>query len=90
MNVKDDSRLGRENSVTPIISLAPHLKPDESKLKREAQIQDFNLSIGTISVTIEGTEKKPDKIPPRRAQTDNRSGSDNSGTRLSRHYIRTR
>ncbi len=61
----------------------------ESKQKAEPDIQDFNLSIGTISLTIEEPQKEiQKKEPPQPAKVETRSGRESSSSRLSRHYIR--
>ena len=61
----------------------------ESKQKEAPDIQDFNLSIGTISLTIEEPQKEiQKKEPPQPAKVETRSSSESSSSRLSRHYIR--
>ncbi|MCD4768157.1 MAG: hypothetical protein K8R34_16850 [Methanosarcinales archaeon] len=61
----------------------------ESEQKAEPDIQDFNLSIGTISLTIEEPQKEIQKKEPLQpAKVETRSSSESSSSRLSRHYIR--
>jgi len=61
----------------------------ESKQKEAPDIQDFNLSIGTISLTIEEPQKEiQKKEPPQPAKVETRSSRESSSSRLSRHYIR--
>lgn len=61
----------------------------ESKQKETPDIQDFNLSIGTISLTIEEPQKEiQNKEPPQPAKVETRPSRESSSSRLSRHYIR--
>jgi hypothetical protein len=61
----------------------------ETKQKVAPDIQDFNLSIGTISLTIEEPQKEIRKIePPQPAKVERPSSRESGSSRLSRHYIR--
>ena len=61
----------------------------EPKQKEAPDIQDFNLSIGTISLTIEEPQKEIEKKEPQQpAKVETRPSRESSSSRLSRHYIR--
>ncbi len=75
---------GKKEAKPQFIPVIP-----ESKQKEAPDIQDFNLSIGTISLTIEEPQKEiQKKEPPQPAKVETRSSRESSSSRLSRHYIR--
>ena len=75
---------GKKEAKPQFIPVIP-----ESEQKAEPDIQDFNLSIGTISLTIEEPQKEiQKKEPPQPAKVETRSSRESSSSRLSRHYIR--
>ncbi len=75
---------GKKEGSSQLIQIIP-----ESEQKVEPDIQDFNLSIGTISLTIEEPQKEiQKKEPPQPAKVETRSSRESSSSRLSRHYIR--
>lgn len=58
--------------------------------KQRSELNDFHLSIGTISLIIEDPRAKDTRKEPSRAiKVENRSMRENENSRLSRHYIRT-
>jgi hypothetical protein len=66
---------------------ASYPKPVEQRGKEGPEINDFHLSIGTISLTIEEPQKgTQSKEPPRMIKAESREQKETS--RLSRHYIR--
>jgi hypothetical protein len=66
---------------------ASYPKPVEQRGKEGPEINDFHLSIGTISLTIEEPQKGTQgKEPPRMIKAESREQKETS--RLSRHYIR--
>jgi hypothetical protein len=63
-------------------------KPIESQKSREPDVQDFQLSIGTIKITVEEPQSM---VPPQSAKSNRPTKTPSpasSSTRLSRHYIR--
>jgi len=75
---------GKKEAKPQFIPVIP-----ESEQKEAPDIQDFNLSIGTISLTIEEPQKEiQKKEPPQPAKVETRSSRESSSSRLSRHYIR--
>jgi hypothetical protein len=66
-----------------------YAKPIGSHQDREPQIHDFHLSIGTISLTIEGSQQKiqSDKSE-QKIRRNEISTKENNSSRLHRHYIR--
>ena len=63
----------------------------ESQQREEPDIHDFHLSIGTISLTIEGPQKEvQSNQPPQVIRGERKSDRESVASRLSRHYIRIR
>lgn len=64
--------------------------PDiRSRKPQSYPINDFNLSIGTIRVTVEKPQEKiQNKEPPQKIEVESNSRRENESSRLSRHYIR--
>jgi hypothetical protein len=65
-------------------------RPSVSLQRNEPEINDFHLSIGTISLTIEDPQKdvQDKKVP--QIKTERKSVKESNHSRLSRHYLRIR
>lgn len=72
-------------------ALTSHQRQREFQQREEADIHDFHLSIGTISLTIEGTQKEAQsKQPLQVIKSEKISDRKSETSSLSRHYIRIR
>lgn len=56
----------------------------------EPEIQDFHITIGTISLNVEAPQDKPIHFTPPKATLDEGSGSQADSSRVRRHYLRVR
>ncbi|MCP4117236.1 MAG: hypothetical protein GY737_17940 [Desulfobacteraceae bacterium] len=54
----------------------------------ESGVTDYHLSIGTISLIVEGPKEESTAQKPEGKAAKGRPGSEGNGSRLSRHYIR--
>lgn len=72
---------------TPLPGMTGLHKSDE-----QPEVHDFQLSIGTISLTVEGPEEdiQRNEPPPIRKENSSGRGRETDGSRLSRHYIKIR
>lgn len=81
--------MGESPSLTDQRLLSPIPEPGQrEKQEEKTEIQDFHLSIGTISLTIEEPQKEIQSYKPVQMRRDERPNKENSFSRLSRHYIR--
>jgi hypothetical protein len=84
METKDAEKVASERE-----RFAPHYsKSLELHRDREPQIHDFHLSVGTISLTVEGPQKEIQSNKPVQIRRDERTTKESTFSRLSRHYIR--
>ncbi len=67
-------------------ALAPTSRPSPE----QPEVHDFNLSIGTIHLTVEQPQKPMTGATTPPARTERTPKPPSSSSRLSRHYIRTR
>jgi hypothetical protein len=77
--------------VTIVSDLAKAPIPLESEEQTPAAaMSNFQLSIGTISLTIEEPREEPRQVRPTPPSPESRGGARTSRSRLSRHYLRIR
>ena len=59
-------------------------------VKTEPDIQDFHLSIGTISLTVENPQSEPQALNNPSARGESKAAPESGSSRLCRHYLRVR
>ncbi len=74
-DVQQNPRVFREN-------------PTEKRHTAEPRVKDYQLSIGTISLIVEGPREEPRREKPKGEGAKAKPGREVRGSRLGRHYIR--
>jgi hypothetical protein len=87
MDERAPSFLGEKQGQGP---LSPFPGPRESQQRAEPEVRDYHLSIGTISLTVEGPQENTRRKKPPKIDIGGTPGREVDGSRLSRHYIRIR
>ncbi len=73
-----------------LTSAASQPRPIEPRQRKEPEVQDFHLSIGTINLTIEEPQKEIQRSEPLQTRRSRESIKENNSSSLDRHYIRIR
>jgi hypothetical protein len=81
------SFLGEKPGQGPV---PPFPGPRELQQRAEPEVRDYHLSIGTISLTVEGPQEDTRRKKPPKTGRWGTPGREADGSRLSRHYIRIR
>lgn len=69
----------------PVISEQGYTGQKETE---KPEVHDFHLSIGTISLTVEGPQMEIQSYKPAQTERGAKPVRENSSSRLIRHYIR--
>ncbi len=93
----DQRELGREGDAErrptegrEVVALEQQVEPTTTRPGRpeSLEVQDLNLSIGTISIVIEEPKQAPVAIATRPKWDRSPEGTTSEPTRLSRYYLR--
>ena len=85
MDESASALLGERHGQGPV---SPSPGPAESRLRAEPGVLDYHLSIGTISLTVEGPQEDTRRKEPPETGREGVPEREADGSRLSRHYIR--
>lgn len=85
MDERPPAFLGEKQGQGPA---PPFPGPRESQQRAEPEVRDYHLSIGTISLTVEGPPEDTRRKEPPETGRGGVPGREAEGSRLSRHYIR--
>ena|GEM_PF-1273973 len=85
MDERPPAFLGEKQGQGPA---PPFPGPGESQQRAEPEVRDYHLSIGTISLTVEGPQEDTRRKKPPETERGSAPGREADGSRLSRHYIR--
>jgi len=87
MDERPPAFLGEKQGQDPVPSFPG---PRELQQRAEPGVRDYHLSIGTISLTVEGPQEDTRRKKPPKIERGGTPGREADGSRLSRHYIRIR
>lgn len=86
--LKSKEGKGKNMDERPPAFVPPFPGPRESQQRAEPGVQDYHLSIGTISLTVEGPQEDTRRKEPPETGRGSAPEREADGSRLSRHYIR--